>query len=230
MKTLLIQHNDVEGPGYISDWIKQHHGSLKIVRPDQSDQLKRIRTEQFDLLVIMGGNESANEMDKAWINEERDLIRRAHQARKPIFGVCLGAQQLAKALGALVEKQNPAEIGWLPVQKSDQCSIDGIPDQLTVLHWHQDQFTLPVNSHRLFKSQLDVNQGFILDNMIGIQFHLEMKPDEVKKLTQADHQLIEASDAPNAVQQTAEQINQHPVPSDNQKVLFKLLDRITNQN
>ncbi|QBP18916.1 type 1 glutamine amidotransferase [Acetilactobacillus jinshanensis] len=226
MKMLVVQHNDVEGPGYIDDWAKDHNYDVKIVRPDKGDSLTAIRPDQLDFLVIMGGDQSANDMDKQWIIDERHLIQRMHAEKKPILGVCLGAQQIAKAMGALIFKGMTAEIGWLPVQKSEQNPISGIPDQMTVLHWHQDQFTLPIDSKRLFKTKLDHNQGFIMGNMMGLQFHFEVTPDEVKQLTKADAGFIKASDAPNAVQQTADQINQHEFPKDNKKVLYKLIDQI----
>ena len=225
MKMLVVQHNDVEGPGYIADWAKKQGYQVQIVRPDQGADLNPIRPEQLDFLVVMGGDPSANDLGVHWTIAERRLIKRVHAQRKPIFGVCLGAQQIAKALGALVYKGTTPEIGWLPVRKSEQCPID-VPDQMTVLHWHQDDFTLPINSQRLFKTKIDHNQGFILNNVAGIQFHLEVTPDEVKKLVKADHAFIDASDAPNAAQQSADQIIRAKFPTDNAKVLNQLLDQL----
>ena len=226
MRMLVVQHNDVEAPGYIADWARKHHYDVQVVRPDQGDSLNQWRSEQIDFLVIMGGNQGVHDSIR-WIPAERHLIRRVDNAKRPILGICLGAQQIAMAFGALVTPQMTPEIGWLPVQESDQNPFD-VPDQLVTLHWHGDQFTLPVDSRRLFKTKLDVNQGFVLHHrVVGLQFHPEVKPAEVKQLTKADHQFIAKSDAPNMVQQTADQINQHEVPQADREMLVTILDRIS---
>ena len=76
-------------------------------------------------LVFMGGPMSAND-DLAYIRRELALIERAAAAGKPILGVCLGAQLVAKALGARVHKNPVKEIGWYPVRWAEAASRDAL--------------------------------------------------------------------------------------------------------
>lgn len=225
MKMLVIQHNDIEGPGLIGNWAKQKGYDLKIVRPDKGDNLKAIRPETLDFLVVLGSNESVNDVGCDWIEDERHLIQRVHAENKPIFGVCLGSQQIAMTMGSMVQKSEVPEIGWLPIEKSDQNPLD-VPDKMKVFHWHSEEFTLPINAKRLFKSKIDLNQGYIVGNVAGVQFHFEVTPAEVKQLVKENHSFIDASDAPNACQQSGEQILKESFPAENEKVLDQILDHL----
>ncbi|UQS87156.1 type 1 glutamine amidotransferase [Nicoliella spurrieriana] len=226
MKMIILQHNEVEGPGLIQDWAEDNQYDVLLLRPDRGALLDRIRADQFDLLVIMGGGNSATDSDP-WLQSERDLIHRAHEANKPIFGVCLGAQQIALAFGGRISNIPVTEIGWFPVQ-ADQQSPLALPETLTVLHWHGQQFTLPPDAKRLFTNSMTLNQGFMLgNNIIGLQFHFEMKAENLGPLIDFDHDYLAATNAPNAVQQTPEQIAAVDIDAQNKTVLYQLLDSIT---
>src|SRR5579871_2132613 len=69
-------------------------------------------------LIIMGGPQSANDADPGLTGEMR-LIAEAVEKNIPVLGICLGAQLIAKALGARVYKNDRKEIGWAPVYFTD---------------------------------------------------------------------------------------------------------------
>jgi GMP synthase-like glutamine amidotransferase len=98
-----------------------------------------------------------------------------------MLGVCLGAQLIAKALGARVYPNAVKEIGWYPVHWTAAAAGDallaGMPDPATVFHWHGETFDLPDNAVWLGYSDACRNQAFRCGgNIYGLQFHLEVTP------------------------------------------------------
>lgn len=162
--------------------------------------------------------------DLIWIKQERKLIKAMLDAHKPMFGACLGGQQIAKTVGAKVLDAPHKEVGWAPVYLKDQ-TISNIPEKLIALHWHQQMFEIPEGAKLLFSSDLVKNQGFLLgDNVIGLQFHFEPEEDNVREIAIND---VDYPLENNDLHQTGEEIIAHGVPKENQKVMFKLLDFIT---
>jgi GMP synthase-like glutamine amidotransferase len=104
----------------------------------------------------------------------------------PVLGVCLGSQLIASALGARVYPNTTKEIGWYPVRASE--TPDGVlrlPDEVTVFHWHGETFDLPDGAVRLASSEACLNQTFqVGPHVIGLQFHLEMRPADVAALAE----------------------------------------------
>jgi len=102
----------------------------------------------------------------------------AINAGKTVLGICLGAQLIARALGAAVRKNPCPEIGWFEIRRSEEAALSilgpVLPATIEAFHWHGDTFDLPDGALPLASSVACQNQGFILDDhIIGIQFHLE---------------------------------------------------------
>ncbi|WP_017559791.1 glutamine amidotransferase [Nocardiopsis baichengensis] len=137
-----------------------------------------------DLLVVLGGPIGAYETDAyPFLSQELDAVSRRLETGAPTLGVCLGAQLIARALGAGVTATGRKEIGYAPLSPtpagdaSPLKHLGGSP----VLHWHGDQFEIPVGAERLAETPGFPNQAFSLgENVLGLQFHLE-----------ADHTRIE---------------------------------------
>ena len=95
----------------------------------------------------MGGPMGAyDEADHPWLVDER-LLREAVEADVPVWGVCLGAQLLASALGARVYRGERPEVGALPVELMPAAADDPVfgdaPSSFPTLQWHGDSFDLP---------------------------------------------------------------------------------------
>src|SRR4029077_5182615 len=66
--------------------------------------------------VVMGGPMNADEVDRyPGLAAERESSAEAVQREMPVLGICLGAQLLARALGAGVRAGERPEIGFAPV-------------------------------------------------------------------------------------------------------------------
>ena len=137
-----------------------------------------------DLVVVLGGPISANDVETyPFVADELTAIRARLDAGTPLLGVCLGAQLIARALGAAVRPARAAEIGYAPVEltpagrDSVLAPLDGLP----VFHWHGEEVELPPGAVPLAATDVTEHQAFALgDRVLGLQFHLE-----------ADHERIE---------------------------------------
>jgi len=134
-------------------------------------------------LVILGGPMNVDEVEKyPHLAREVEWISQALAAGLPTLGICLGAQLLAKALGAKVYPNPVKEIGWYRVNLTPHADRDALFEGggklITVFHWHGDTFDLPLGTVRLAESEICRNQAFRYGrSAYGLQFHLEMTPE-----------------------------------------------------
>ena len=152
--------------------IKYHHFSNFIMWEDLFFK--------SDLVIVLGGPLGVND-SSVFPNLTKILhcIEKRIKMRKFIFGICLGAQLIAKALGASIYKISEFEIGWgkLSLTGEGRNSCLKYLENFTVLHWHQETFELPKDCLRLASSKYTKNQAFSYgDNILGIQFHCEVEP------------------------------------------------------
>jgi putative intracellular protease/amidase len=73
-----------------------------------------------DLVIVLGGPIGAYEDDAyPFLRHELALLERRLAAARPTLGICLGAQLMARALGARVFPAPTKEIGWGELQLSE---------------------------------------------------------------------------------------------------------------
>jgi GMP synthase (glutamine-hydrolysing) len=149
------------------------------------------RPEYFDVneilgLAVMGGPMSVNDVEKyPYLAYEPDWIRQTVNLGIPLLGICLGAQLIAKALGAKVYPNEIKEIGWYPLELTRAAADDrlfaGCGPKMTVFQWHGDTFDLPSGAVHLAQSPLCRNQAFrVGPSAYGLQFHIEMTAEMVE--------------------------------------------------
>lgn len=166
----------------ISSWVEQRGHQAMPVRLFDGDPLPQ--KDEVEMLILMGGPMSVNDEEThPWLSPEKELVREIIESGKPVFGVCLGAQLIASALGKKVYPAPELEVGWFPVQAgpSGAAVQFSLPDEVTVLHWHGETFDLPDRSIRLGSSKVCKNQAFLLgERVVGTQFHFEADREAVE--------------------------------------------------
>ena len=177
---LVLQHIACEPPAAYEDELRSRGIDLVRVELDEGEPLLDWR--DFGGIVVMGGPMGAyDEADHAWLATEKQLIREAVAADVPVWGVCLGAQLLASALGARVYKGEEPEVGVLPVELTPAATDDpvfgGAPTTFPTLQWHGDTFELPPGATALASSPVYPNQAFRVGRSYGVQFHIEVSLD-----------------------------------------------------
>lgn len=159
--------------------IRETGAELKVVRIDEGDAVPLPDTvTAIAGLVVLGGPMGVHD-DLSWLEQERALLRAAVAAGRPVLGVCLGAQQLAAALGADVITGPEPECGVGEVHLTPAALSDPVfgpaPTPLPCVHWHADTFSLPEGAVRLAGNEAYQNQAFrARDRAYGLQFHVEV--------------------------------------------------------
>jgi GMP synthase (glutamine-hydrolysing) len=134
----------------------------------------------YHALVVLGGPMNVDQADQfAHLDTEVELVREAVEREIPVLGICLGAQIIAKALGAEVRKNAEKEIGWYPVSPTPEGREDPLVSHFDaseqIFQWHGDTFDIPPGAVHLATSPSCENQAFrYRDNVYGLQFHLEV--------------------------------------------------------
>jgi GMP synthase (glutamine-hydrolysing) len=227
MKIQVLQHVLFEGPGHIENWVHSKNFQMTKTCLWKNEVMPGLDT--FEWLVIMGGPMNVDEEEKyPWLADEKRLIRQSVEAGKVVLGICLGAQLIADTLGAKIYPNKQKEIGWFSIELTPESRnsriLQGLPELLTVFHWHGDTFDIPPGAVRLAGNNVCINQAFSYGRrVLGLQFHLESTPETVRLLTEHCHgDLLEGP----TVQSIEEMQIQKDAFENLQRHLFCVLDNL----
>ncbi len=227
MRLHWLQHVPFEGLGVIEEWALRRGASVTYTRLFENEALPL--PDELDLLVVMGGPMGVHDTAKhPWLERECLYIKDVIQMGRSVLGICLGAQLIASALDAEVRRAPTPEIGWFPVFEAEGDLPIPWPAELEVYHWHGDTFDIPADAAHLCKSEACTNQAFLYDNrVLGLQFHLEMRPGDVARLIEnCANEIVDS-----AWVQTAQVMQSKPAEDYARlhEFLFLLLDMLADQ-
>lgn len=176
----VIRHVAFEGFGTLAGEVERRGLAWRYLDPP-ADALAAAR--DAPLAAVMGGPIGVGDVDRfAWLDDELALIRHRLSRRLPTLGICLGAQLMARAMGASVAPMPAPEIGWSPLaltaagRQSVLRHLGG-----PVLHWHGEMFELPPGCRPLASTPACANQAFAAgDHALALQFHIEVDAAELE--------------------------------------------------
>lgn len=173
---LVVQHVPWEGPHVILDAFPDVAVQVRH-QLDEPERAPLPDPATIRGVIIMGGPMSVNDADTLpALADEIAWLQKAVDVKLPILGICLGAQLLAKAVGAAITA-GPPEIGVAPITitEPDDPLVGLLFPQSYAMHWHGEQFTLPTGAVPLAHSAHTEIQAFRLgSNAWGMLFHLEV--------------------------------------------------------
>jgi len=188
MEVIVLQHINIEDPGFIKDLMIKEGVKLTTIELDQGEKIPNDLTK-FDAMFCMGGPmDTWMEKDYPWLIEEKKKIKEfVIELKKPYLGFCLGCQLLGEVVGGKVLKSNNPEIGMLNINflenKKNDLLFNEFPDKITSLQWHSYEVkdlennkdvtllaSSPETKYQIFKYQ---------KHAYGIQFHIEVKDTTV---------------------------------------------------
>ena len=220
-----LQHVPFEGLGYIEAWAEQRGYALSVTKMYEPHSFPPLA--DFDMLVIMGGPMGTYEEDKyPWLVEEKTFVRTVIDSEKPVVGICLGSQVIANALGAAVYPNKEKEIGWMPINLTDEAValFDAASSSPIIFQWHGDTFDLPQGATLLASSDVCPNQAFrYKENVLALQFHFEVT--EYSTLQMLDNGLDELVDSPHIQKEEYIRTNMHHIPLCN-RMIESALDKL----
>ncbi|HEX6667426.1 MAG TPA: type 1 glutamine amidotransferase [Solirubrobacterales bacterium] len=184
MRILAIVHQRDGGPGVFAEEIRRGGHTLDewVISegtPPPADPLG------YDAVMVLGASANVDEGDKhAWLSEESALLGELLGRQVPLIGLCLGGQMVAAAAGAEPGRASRPEIGWHPVELTDEGAADPLLGPLApafeAFQWHSYEFPLPPGAVALAHSEVCLQACRIGARAWAIQFHPEVSAADAR--------------------------------------------------
>lgn len=189
-----FQHVGYEGLGSFEDILNEMNADIRYIC-GKRESLKGLDASDPDIMIVLGGPMGLYEADKyPYLLDEVELVRERINSKKPLLGICLGAQIIAQALGSKAFRGEAGqEIGWYPIYLNEAAQETPLRHldhtKTNMMHWHSDTFELPEGVVYFGGSDLYKNQAYRFeDHVWAVQCHPEITPRKLELWYEADTQ------------------------------------------
>jgi GMP synthase (glutamine-hydrolysing) len=190
MDVLAVIHGEQVRAGVFGDAVEARGHRLEEWSHAWGTPLPRPLDAYGAVLVFGGAMHADQEGHHPWLREENFFLQRLLDLRKPVLGVCLGAQLLAKAAGAHVGPAAEPEIGWFAVDLTDEAAGDpvlgSLPAHFDAFQWHYYKHGVPAGGVELARNDLCTQAFRLGDCAWGVQFHPEVTLAQVEAWMEED--------------------------------------------
>jgi len=184
-RALVFQHMDHDHPGRFLDFFAEDGIIPEPVRLFEGQAIPDLAP--YDVLFVLGGSQDTWQEDQhPWLAAEKQAIREWVMERaKPYFGVCLGHQLLATALGGEVAPADKGEVGVFDVALTEDAKshrlTQGLEPRHKVMQWHTSEVKRVPEGARVLASSalIGVQVLAVGDHAVSTQFHCEFTPQTV---------------------------------------------------
>ena len=184
-RALVFQHMDHDHPGRFLDYFAEDGIVPEPVRLFEGQAIPSLAP--YDFLFVLGGAQDTWQEDLyPWLVAEKQAIREWVASRaRPYFGVCLGHQLLATALGGEVAPAESGEVGVFDVGLTEQGAshklMQGVDRSAKVMQWHMAEVKRPPQDASVLASseRIPVQALAVGDHAMSTQFHCEFTPQTV---------------------------------------------------
>jgi GMP synthase (glutamine-hydrolysing) len=187
-KVLIVVHQEKSTPGRVGEFLTARGYSLDRRCPNMGDPLPTDLSE-YAASIVFGGPMSANDDHLPGIRAELEwLEKHALPSGRPLLGICLGGQQIARVLGARVGKHRDGlvEIGYYEVTPTESGG-DFLEGPTVFYQWHTETFEIPDGAVHLAHNENFAGQAFRYDGCTyAIEFHPEMTREMVDSWCQSE--------------------------------------------
>lgn len=195
---VVLQHHAATGPSAFADTLDARANAVSWRCLDVTADESLPDPAMIDGLIVMGGPMGVPDRDDhPWMDAELDLLRAAVEAEVPVFGVCLGAQLVATALGGRVERRSRPEFGFIALQRTADGLADpvaaGWPDGAAALLSHEDDIVgVPTDAVPLLQGS-DATSAWRFGSALCVQFHPEVTHEQLAEWAELLAELIDGA-------------------------------------
>jgi GMP synthase-like glutamine amidotransferase len=198
MKVLVLQSHLSSGPAYLQEPAARHDAVLEACMPHlEADARMPADDSAYDAFMLLGGIMNAGDVAEfPWLDQAAELVRLFTAAEKPVLGICLGAQIIARAYGARTYDMTASEIGFIQAHMTAAAGDDALlgqqfADPLFLAEFHSQTFDIPEAGTLLIEGKECRNQAFRIDAATyAFQAHFEVTPASMTQWVEGSETLV----------------------------------------